>query len=105
MAASEKTLGKLHERLATVLLEMLEPQEVPAVFDDDGNEVRPARVEYPSASVVQAAATFLKHNNITAVIEEDENLKALQDKLAARGRVTDADIKDALNNYRSGRIQ
>lgn len=105
MAASDKLLGALHERLAEVMLSMLEPVEHPEVLDEDGLVVKAAWTEYPSASVLTAAATFLKHNNITAVIETDEKLKQLQDKLASRGRVTDADIKEAIKDYGSRLIQ
>lgn len=112
MAASDKVLGKLHEQVARVLGEMLEPQEVEYPYDtlekdDDGKHIIETRMrmEYPSAAVLAAATKFLKDNNITATIETDEKLSALRDKLKSRGRVTDDDVKEAIKAAGSAMLQ
>ena len=105
MTASDKILGVLHQRLAAVMIQMVEPIEHPAQYDEDGTVIKPAWTEYPSASVLAAATTFLKNNNITAAVETDEKLKALQERLASRGRVTDAEVKEAIKDFGSRLIQ
>lgn len=92
MAASIKTLGQLHEALARVMLEMLEPRR--RVTEDDVEIV-----EYPAPAVLTAVATFLKHNNVSAAVEEDSHLSALREKLRARGRVTEGDVKEAVSGF------
>lgn len=112
MAASDKTLGLLHEKLARVLDLMLEPQEVEYAYntlkkDDDGKDIieTRVRVEYPSAAVLAVAAKVLKDNNISATIEADEKLSALRDTLKKRGRVTDDDVKEAIKAAGNAMLQ
>jgi hypothetical protein len=112
MAASDKTLGLLHEKLARVLDLMLEPQNVEYPYDTlkkdgDGNRIieTRVRVEYPSAAVLAVAAKVLKDNNITATIESDEKLSALRDKLQKRGRITDDDVKEAIKAAGNAMLQ
>lgn len=112
MAASDKTLGLLHEQVARVLGEMLEPQNIEYPYntmkkDGDGEDIieTRVRVEYPSAAVLAAATKFLKDNNITATIEADEKLSALRDTLKRRGRVTDDDVKEAIKAAGNAMIQ
>lgn len=97
MAASNKAMGDLHAKLARVLDQMMEPVVHPAVLDEDGGEIKAAWVEQPAATVLAVAAKFLKDNSIFSGVEEDSNLKALKEKLAQRGRVSDADIKEAVH--------
>lgn len=97
MAASSKVLGSLHEQLARVLSQMMEPVQHEEVLDEDGAVIKGKWTEYPPATVLAVAAKFLKDNSIFSGVEEDANLKALKEKLAARGRVSDADIKEAVH--------
>lgn len=103
MAASDKILGALHEQLARVMSKMLEPQErfrekATGEKDSDGEPIFEdvMYLEYPPANVLAVAAKFLKDNNITATIESDPLLTSLTEKLKKRGRVSDADVKEAL---------
>jgi hypothetical protein len=92
MAASEDALGSLHDKLATILTEALEGDELPGYTDKDpetGEEtwVPPKRLP-PSAAIITAAAKFLKDNNITCSVSTgnkmDELKKAAEKREAAR---------------------
>jgi len=95
MAANETFLGKLHEATAKALMAKLEG--IP-ILDEDGlptGEVVPC-----SAADIQAAAKFLKDNNITCVVDNDNELgeleQKLKDKQARRAsRLTPQDIQAA----------
>ena len=110
MAASEKSMGDLHQSLVGVLLEMIRPIEVTkykAVKGDDGelSEVEDGvRMEYPSAGVLAVVAKVLKDNSIFSTPETDEKLAELQKKLG--GRLPSArDMKDALGSIGNALIQ
>lgn len=77
MAASDKTLGELHQAVAVALQE-----QVVGYVDtsEDGKEV----TIRPSPALLGAAIAFLKNNNITADPEENAALKDLGQALAAR---------------------
>lgn len=95
MAANEDILGTLHELTAQALMDKL--KGIP-VLDEGGNptgEVIPC-----SAADIQAAAKFLKDNNITCAPAEDNKLGELEQRLKARqerraSRLTPQDIADA----------
>lgn len=95
MAANEEVLGLLHDLTATALIAKL--KGIP-VLDDEGNptgEVIPC-----SAADIQAAAKFLKDNNITCAPAADNKLGELEQKLQDRqkrraSRLTPQDIEDA----------
>ncbi len=76
MAASEKTLGKLHELVANALSEQV--QGYTEQTEDGERFVR------PSPAVLGAAIAYLKNNNITADPEDNLALRELNDKLKAR---------------------
>lgn len=82
MAASEKTLGVLHEKVATALTEQVEGYEEP-IINDEGDVVGQIKVR-PSPALLNAAVAFLKNNNITADAAENESLRELNKQLAAR---------------------
>lgn len=96
MSASGKAMQELHAQLARVLTDMLEPVEHEALLDEEGSEIKPAWTEYPAPATLAVTAKFLKDNSIFSGVEEDANLKALKEKLAKRGRVSDADVREAI---------
>lgn len=81
MAASDKTLGRLHEAIAKAFLEQAE-----GYTETDGNGAE--RVIKPSPALLGAAVTFLKNNNITADVEGNQALRDLGEKLKARRNKT-----------------
>lgn len=84
MAASETALGKLHSKLAEVMSEALDGEELPGYYDDESGEAIPGKRLLPSASVMTVVAKFLKDNEITAVAEEDTEMGDLMKKLEDR---------------------
>lgn len=110
MAASEKSMGSLHESLVTVLLAMIEPKQVPVMgmrenSDGELEEVEVGlRMEYPSPGVLAVVAKVLKDNSIFSTPETDEKLSQLQARLGKR--IPSArDMKDALGTLGSELIQ
>lgn len=99
MAASDKTLGALHQQVAIALSEQVEGFDEP-VFDVDGEEKGTKRVR-PSPALLGAAIAFLKNNNITADATENEALKDLSTKLAARrrGKIPQAALDEAAEAF------
>lgn len=95
MAANESILGLLHELTASALIEKLKGTPL---LDEDGNptgDVIPC-----SAADIQAAAKFLKDNNITCAPADDNRLGELEQKLKDRqarraSRLTPQDMADA----------
>lgn len=104
MPANNDLMGRLHQRLAEVMLQMLEPTVTPVYDPDDPEIIVDERVTYPAPAVLAAATTFLKNNNITSIVEDDPALSKLRDKLKSRGRITDADTQEAIKSY-AGRLQ
>lgn len=97
MAATDKTLGALHEAVAQSLLKM-----VAGYVDAEGNMV------YPTAAELGAAITFLKNNNITAAPTDDNALGELERKLKEKqqGRATpgSALLAAALADFKAGGV-
>lgn len=81
MAANEDFLGLLHDATAKALMAKLKGTEV---LDPDTGEV--AHVILPTAADIQAAAKFLKDNNITCAPSDDNKLGELRDALADRNK-------------------
>ena len=79
MAASADILGRLHERLAEELLDII-TNGVP-VFDKEGNA---AGTRKATAAELAVAVTFLKSNEITANLDDSDATKALRDALEQR---------------------
>ncbi len=99
MAASDKTLGALHQKVAEALTEQVEGYDEP-VFDQEGEEKGTKRVR-PSPALLGAAIAFLKNNNITADATENEALSSLSKKLADRrkGKIPQAALDEAADAY------
>ena len=103
MAASDKTLGELHEQVAQALSEQVVGYEEQT---EEGT-----RTVRPSPALLGAAIAFLKNNNITADPEENAALRDLGDKLKARRskRIPqaslDAAADDFANRFGGGLIQ
>lgn len=84
MAADETKLGELHNKVAEVLTNALEGQQLPDYTDPDtGEVVKGAKLE-PSGAVLTAAIQFLKNNNITCAPGENNALGALEAKMRER---------------------
>ena len=66
MAATTQRLGELHQRLTEALIERIDDTEM------------------CSAADLAVAANFLKANNITAIVTEDNSIGELERKLEAR---------------------
>ena len=90
MAAKEKALGLLHEKLATVLTECLEGDLLPGYHDDETGEDVPAKRLPPSAAIMTVAAKFLKDNNITCAPSEDNKMGELTEAMTQRQKDREA---------------
>lgn len=102
MAADETALGKLHEKVATVLCDALEGQKLPEIRDEEGELIQEATVMPVSAAHITAAIQFLKNNNVTCVADKSnalgqlqEKMKAREEKRAAKRRPTSTDLIEA----------
>ena len=67
MAANNKELGDLHGKLAKILAEEIQKENI----DSNGNKVR-------NASVLNVTRQFLKDNGIESLGRENENIKELE---------------------------
>lgn len=76
MAASDKVLGTLHEKVAIALAEQVDGY---TVIEDDVE-----KVIKPSPALLSAAIAFLKNNNITADAVDNAELRNLSEALSAR---------------------
>lgn len=81
MTASVDVLGGIHQALAGVYRQILDGREEPVIVGGevlmkDGEPVM--RKIPPSAAELAAINTFLKSNNITAVVGNDGKLAELQ---------------------------
>lgn len=103
MAASEKTLGLLHEQVAKALSEQVVGYTV--VEDEVEKEVK------PSPALLGAAIAFLKNNNITADANDNAALRELGEALAARRKkklpqaALDAAAEDFAGRFGQGMMQ
>lgn len=84
MSATEKRLGELHQKVAEVLIDALDGDELPAYTDPETGEELPAKAIPPSAAIIAAATKFLKDNEITCQPSEDNALGELEQRMAAR---------------------
>lgn len=90
-SATEKELSDLHKKVAKVLLNQLESNDKAKYLLNEYNAELPEEVlEYlykqtdASPALLTVVTKFLKDNNITAVVEEDETLSELDKRLAAK---------------------
>jgi hypothetical protein len=96
MAASDKTLGALHEKLAIVLSSVLDGRPV---ADAAGN----VTTAPPSAAEMAVIVGFLKNNNITASAADNAGLAALREKLAEKRKerkASMATLSDAADSFK-----
>lgn len=84
MSATEKKLGALHEKVADVLIDALDGEELPGYTDPETGEVVEAKRMLPSAAIIAAATKFLKDNEITCVRDQSNALGELESKMAER---------------------
>ena len=85
MAADERALGELHNQVAIALGEALKGIKLPEQEDADG-VIQPAVFLPPSAAIIQAAAKFLKDNQITCAPAADNSLGELEKIMADRNK-------------------
>lgn len=74
-------LSSLHERLTNTLNKKMEVREVTRVITIKGEDVAVQETVEPTAAEMAVAVALLKHNNITAPVEEGSALAALRDKM------------------------
>jgi len=80
--ASESKLASLHGAVALVLTDQVKATEVETTFDDDGNQVETGETVYSaSPALIATAIKFLKDNQITCDIAQDENMGNLKEAL------------------------
>lgn len=98
MAASETKLGLLHEKVAEVLSDALDGDELPGwveVLPESGEEiVHEAKRMAPSAAIIAAATKFLKDNNITATPANNSAVNELVEKFKAKQKANVASRAD-----------
>ncbi len=92
--ANERKLGDLHGAVATVLTAQISHTQEETVFNEDGEEVGTGEMVHTAPpATIAAAIKFLKDNQITCDIEQDENMNNLRETLANKqrhSRLTDA---------------
>ena len=93
MSASDTLLKELHAELARQLLEVVK-NGVP-VFDKEGNE---AGTRKATAAEMAVAVTFLKNNDITADLDDNDATKALREALEARRKKAKPVMPDFLSD-------
>ncbi len=77
--ASESKLAVLHSAVATVLTEQVLHEEEETIFDGEGETIGTGvMVKTATPALLATAARFLKDNDITCDIEQDENLSVLK---------------------------
>lgn len=85
--ASESKLAVLHSAVATVLTEQVLHEEEETTFDGEGETIGTGvMVKTATPALLATAARFLKDNDITCDVEQDENLSGLKDVLANKQR-------------------
>lgn len=94
MSATEKRLGELHAKVAEVLIDALEGEELPGYTDPETDEVIEPKKIAPSAAIIAAATKFLKDNEITCQPSENNALGELEKKMAERRQRRAANVVD-----------
>ena len=93
MSASESILKELHAELATQLLDIVR-NGVP-MFDKEGAEVGTRKA---TAAELAVAVAFLKANDITANLDDNDATKALREALEARRKRAKPVMPDFLSD-------
>lgn len=85
MKASEKHLEALHNVVAQVLTAQIKHQRAETEFNAEGEEVETGEMVYTaSPATIASAIKFLKDNDITCDIENNENMDNLREVLAKK---------------------
>jgi hypothetical protein len=93
MAATDKALGTLHQKLAEVLSEALDGTNVEGWEDPESGEVIEAQNIPPSASVLTVVAKFLKDNEVTCDVQQNDELADMTKRLREKQqKLSSADL-------------
>ena len=92
--ASEKFLADLHSAVAVTLTEQVLHEEEETTFDGEGETVSTGvMVRTATPALLATAARFLKDNDVTCDMGQDENMGGLRDALSKKqkkSRLADA---------------
>ena len=92
--ATETKLAALHNAVAQVLTEQVLHEEEETTFDGEGETVGTGEmVKTATPALLATAARFLKDNDITCDMGQDENMGGLRDALSKKqkkSRLADA---------------
>tara|TARA_R110002096_G_scaffold142061_11_gene297164 strand:+ start:8076 stop:8384 length:309 start_codon:yes stop_codon:yes gene_type:complete len=92
--ATESKLAALHNAVAQVLTEQVLHEEEETTFDGEGETVGTGMmIKTATPALLATAARFLKDNDITCDVEQDENMSGLKDLLSNKQR--HSRLKDA----------
>ena len=92
MAAKQSKLNALHEAVAEMLLLIVQGNKIEYTDEETGELV--TKVIPPSAAELQAAAKFLKDNDITGAPDEGSSQAKLTDKFKAMTEQREAKRKE-----------
>lgn len=91
ITATDKELGKLHAKVAQVMLKALESSDTAGLLLDEFMDELPEKVVdflekqvTVNPALLQAVTKFLKDNEVTCQIDEDESMSDLQKRLAEK---------------------
>lgn len=83
--ASEAFLANLHNAVAVTLTEQVLHEEAVETFDAEGNTVLTGEMaKTATPALLATAARFLKDNEITCDVEQDENIGGLREALSKK---------------------
>lgn len=83
--ATEDALSDLHGTVAQVLSEVVAHEEEEVTYDEEGNAQPTGNmIRTVTPAMMATAVKFLKDNQITCDIDQDENMNNLRDTLAKK---------------------
>lgn len=97
--ATDKELSILHKQLATAFRVALEAKDEALALLNEYEDLPDAvkgfleRFTAPNPSLLTAAAKFLKDNNITCVVDDNNDLSATAQMLQNKRKITDVPIE------------
>lgn len=92
--ATESALGELHGAVARVLTAQIEHVEDETRINEDGElEHTGEQIHTASPATIAAAIKFLKDNQITCDVEQDENMSNLREALSKKQKRSRLDAK------------
>ena len=98
--ATESKLAALHNAVAQVLTEQVLHEEEETTFDGEGETVGTGiMLKTATPALLATAARFLKDNDITCDVEQDENMSGLKDLLSNKQR--HSRLKDATDEAKA----